>query len=106
MTRDNVTTLKAQHAGTFEFRLYVAGDAPNSSLALTNLTELCNTLLAGRFSIQVIDVFKEPLLALQDSIFMTPTLMKMAPLPTRRIVGTLTDSDTVRLALGLERALL
>ncbi|MNC93572.1 Circadian clock protein KaiB [compost metagenome] len=52
--------------------------------------------------IEIVDVFKEPKRALEDGILMTPTLVKLAPAPVRRIVGTLGDSQTVLLALDLE----
>lgn len=86
----------------FEFRIYVAGDALNSTQALSNLTALCRAHLPDRHQIEVVDVFKDPKRALADGIFMTPTLIKLAPSPVRRIVGTLSQTQTVLLALGLE----
>jgi circadian clock protein KaiB len=85
----------------FKFRLYVAGDAPNSAQALANLASLCHTHLPGRHEIDVVDVFQEPGRALADGIFLTPTLVKLAPPPTQSIVGTLSQTQTVLLALGL-----
>jgi circadian clock protein KaiB len=85
----------------FKFRLYVAGDAPNSAQALANLRALCVKHLLGRHAIEVVDVFREPLRALEDGIFMTPTLLKLGPAPTRRVVGTLTHLQPVLQALGL-----
>lgn len=87
---------------TYRFRLYIAGDTPNSALALANLAALCDRHLQGRHEIDVVDVFREPGRALADSIFMTPTLLKLSPAPVQRIVGTLSDLRTVVLALGLE----
>lgn len=86
----------------FKFRLYVAGDALNSAQAVANLAALCRTYLAGRHEIEVVDVFKEPNRALVDGIFMTPTLVKLAPSPIRMIVGTLSQTQPVLQALGLE----
>ena len=86
-----------------KFRLYVAGDALNSAQAIANLTALCRAQLPGRHEIEVVDVFKDPQRALADGIFMTPTLVKLAPPPpVRRIVGTLSRTQTVLPALGLE----
>ncbi len=85
----------------FKFRLYVAGDALNSAQARANLAALCQAHLAGRHEIEVVDVFREPKRALADGIFMTPTLVKLAPLPVRTIVGTLSQTQTVLQALGL-----
>jgi len=87
--------------GMFKFRLYVAGDARNSTQALANLTALCQAHLPDRHSIEVVDVFRQPKRALADGIFMTPTLVKLAPFPARRIVGTLKDTEVVLQALGL-----
>ena len=86
----------------FKFRLYVAGDAPNSVQAIANLTALCRTNLADRHEIEVVDVFREPKRALADGVLMTPTLDKLEPSPTRRIVGTLSQTQPVLHALGLE----
>ena len=89
----------------FKFRLYVAGDALNSAQARANLAALCQAHLAGRHEIEVVDVFREPKRALADGIFMTPTLVKLAPLPVRTIVGTLSQTLTVLQALGLQAIL-
>ena len=86
----------------FRFRLYVAGDAMNSVQALANLGALCRVHLPDRHDIEVVDVFREPKRALADGIFMTPTLVKLAPFPVRRIVGTLSQTQPVLQALGLE----
>ena len=88
--------------GMFRFRLYVAGDALNSAQALTNLTALCRAHLRDRHIIEVIDVFKNPQRALDDGIFMTPTLLKLAPLPIRKIVGTLSQVQPVLQVIGLD----
>jgi circadian clock protein KaiB len=88
----------------FSFRLYVAGDALNSVQALANLNAICRMHLPGRHAIEVVNVFREPKRALADGIFMTPTLIKLAPSPVRRIVGTLSQTQTLLEALGLEAA--
>ena len=86
----------------FKFRLYVAADAQNSALATNNLRVFCRTYLPDRHEIEIVDVYKEPKRALADGIFMTPTLLKLAPLPTQRIVGTLKQTQTLLTAFGLE----
>jgi circadian clock protein KaiB len=85
-----------------KFRLYVAGDAVNSTQAVANLSALCRTHLRGRHEIEVVDVFREPKRALADCILMTPTLIKLGPLPVQRIIGTLSEENSVLQALGLE----
>ena len=85
-----------------KFRLYVAGDAPNSAQAITNLAAICRAHLPDRHEIELVDVFLEPKRALADGILMTPTLIKLTPAPVRRIVGTLSQLAPVLHALGLE----
>lgn len=87
----------------YRFRLYVADDAPNSARAVANLSALCRELLAGRHEIEVVDVFRHPERALADEIYMTPTLIRLAPAPVRKIVGSLNDTLAVLHALGLEK---
>ena len=81
--------------------LYVADDTQNSVVAVDNLTAICEAHLPGRHQIEVVDVFKQPDRALADHVFMTPTLIRLAPLPVRRIVGTLSQQEKVLQALGL-----
>jgi circadian clock protein KaiB len=88
---------------SFRFRLYVAGDAQNSAQAVANLTKFCRAYLRDRHAIEVVNVFKEPKRALADGILMTPTLVKLAPSPApQKIIGTLSQTAPVMLALGLE----
>ena len=86
----------------FKFRLYVAGDAQNSAQAVANLTAICHTYLPDRHDIEIVDVFREPKRALADGILMTPTLVKLTPSPVRRIIGTLSQTQPVLQALGLD----
>lgn len=86
----------------FKFRLYVAGDAPNSAQAFANLTALCRAHLMNRHEIEIVDVFREPKRALIDGVFLTPTLVKLAPSPVQIIVGSLSQTQTLLDALGLE----
>lgn len=86
----------------YVFRLYVAGDAPNSAQARTNLTNFCDTYLPDCHEIEVIDVLKSPMRALTDNVLMTPTLLKLSPLPSSRVVGALSQFQTVLDSLGLQ----
>ncbi|MET0517564.1 MAG: circadian clock KaiB family protein [Burkholderiaceae bacterium] len=95
--------MSARHPA-FKFRLYVAGDSLNSSQALANLRALCGAArLPNRHAIDIVDVFSDPARALADGVFMTPTLIKLAPSPARRVVGNLSQTALVREVLGLER---
>jgi circadian clock protein KaiB len=86
----------------FTFELYVAGDAQNAVLAVANLKAICREHLPDRHKIEIVDVFREPKRALEQGIFMTPTLVRCTPSPTRRIVGTLSQTQPVLRALGLD----
>jgi circadian clock protein KaiB len=85
----------------YEFRLFVAGDASNSLQAIANLRALCREYLPDRHAIEIVDVFLQPERALADGVFMTPMLIKLAPLPGRRIVGTLSQRQVVLHTLEL-----
>lgn len=91
----------SQDERIFKFRLYIAGDAQNSVEALGNLHDICKRLLPDRHDIEVVDVFQHPKRALADGIFMTPALVRLGPMPVRRIIGTLSETHTVLQALGL-----
>jgi circadian clock protein KaiB len=88
----------------YRFRLYIAGDTPNSTQAVANLKALCRAHLPKQHKIEIVDVFREPKRALTNGILMTPTLIKLAPAPVARIVGTLSQSEPVLRAFGLETA--
>jgi circadian clock protein KaiB len=83
----------------FELRLYVAGSAPNSLMALSHIETLRERL--GRSRLEVIDVLRHPRRALQDQILVTPTLVKSVPPPEARIIGNLSDWLLVLRALGV-----
>ena len=86
----------------YKFRLFVATDAVNSTQAINNLQAICRAHLPERHEIEIVDVFKEPRLALAQKVFMTPTLIRVSPGPERRIVGTLNQTGVVLQSLGLE----
>ncbi|MEO8451758.1 MAG: circadian clock KaiB family protein [Gemmatimonadota bacterium] len=84
-----------------KLRLYVAGDGPNSLLAIANLNAICREHLPDQYHVQLVDVLLDPQRALADGVFLTPTLVKLSPGPIRKIVGTLSQAVPVLLALGL-----
>jgi len=89
-----------QAAEKWELRLYTAGQSPKSLAALANLRRVCDEHLAGRYSIEVIDLLKNPRLAKDDQIVAIPTLVRKLPEPLRKLVGDL--SDTERTLVGLQ----
>ena len=84
----------------YNLRLYVAGQTPKSLTAIANLKWLCDTYLAGRHSVEIIDLIDEPHLAIMDHILALPTLVRRLPKPLKRIIGDL--SKTERVLYGLE----
>lgn len=86
----------------YRFQLYVADETQNSLSAIANLTAICRKHVPPPYEIDIVDVLKEPEKALAEGILMTPTLVKLSPSPACRIVGTLSDTQTVIHSLGLE----
>ena len=84
------------------FRVYAAGSAANSVQALIRLREICDTFLPDGYEIERVDVLSHPDRALLDGIFVTPTIVRLAPAPTIRLIGNLSDRDAVIASLGLE----
>ncbi len=80
-------------------KLYVAGASPRSLKAFANLRALCEEHLAGRYSIEIIDLVEQPLLARQDDIIAIPTLVRSLPAPIRKLIGDLSNTDQVLLSL-------
>ena len=92
--------LSNEETQRWELRLYIAGQTPKSVTAFANLKKLCEEHLAGRYSIEVIDLMQQPQLAAGDQIVAIPTLIRKLPEPLRRIVGDL--SNTERTLVGLQ----
>jgi circadian clock protein KaiB len=82
-------------------RLYVAGQTPKSVAALDNLNKICKEHLAGQYKLQVVDLLENPQLARGDQILAIPTLVRKLPLPVRRIIGDLSNTERVLVGLDL-----
>src|SRR5512137_1821031 len=101
MTRRNNKEQKAEEKSeVWELRLYVAGQTPKSLTAFANLKKICEEHLAGKYTIEVIDLLKNPTLAKGDQILALPTLVRKLPEPVRKIIGDL--SNTERVLVGLD----
>ena len=85
----------------WELRLYVAGQTPRSLAAIANLKSFCEEHLAGRYKIEVIDLVETPRLARDHQILAIPTLVRKLPLPVRKIIGDLSNSERVLVGLDL-----
>lgn len=88
---------------TYQFTLFVAGESPRSTRALENLRGLAERDLANDFELDIVDVVQDPAAAEAQQIMATPTVIKRAPAPERRVTGDLSDLEAVGLALGLPR---
>jgi circadian clock protein KaiB len=85
----------------YELRLYVAGITPRSEEAIRNVKIFCEEHLAGRYDLQIIDIYQQPVLARGEQIIAAPTLIKQLPLPLRRLIGTLADEEKLLVGLDL-----
>lgn len=85
----------------FVFRLFITGATPNSMRALTNIKEICEAHLKGRYSLEVIDVYQQGDVAEQEQLIALPLLIKKLPLPEKRLIGDLSDTEKVLKGLGL-----
>jgi circadian clock protein KaiB len=94
-------TLAAQGNEPYTLRLYVAGTTPKSLRAIANLKKICEDHLHGRYDLEVIDIYQQPRLVQGDQIIAVPTLVKKRPLPLRKLVGDMSDTDRVLVGLDV-----
>ncbi len=85
----------------YTFRLYVAGQTERSQTAEANLRALCDNHLGGRYELEVIDVVERPDVAEAERILATPMVVRLAPVPPRRVIGDLSDDRRAAAALGI-----
>jgi circadian clock protein KaiB len=91
----------AEEDDFWHLRLYVAGQSPRSRRAIANLKSLCEEHLAGRYEIEIIDLLAHPEMARDGDIVAIPTLVRRLPLPLRKVIGDLSDSENVLVGLRL-----
>ena len=82
-------------------RLFITGASPNSIKAISNLKKICESYLPGKYLLEIIDVYQQPSLAEQQQIIALPLLIKKFPLPERRMIGDLSNTEKVLKGLGL-----
>ena len=85
----------------YVLRLYVTGMTPRSTRAISAVRAICEEFLAGRFDLEIIDVYQQPALIRDEQIFATPTLVKKGPEPERRMIGDMSNRARVIAGLGL-----
>lgn len=102
MNRTDTTLYDPEEAAVgWCLRLYVAGQSPRSLRAFENLKALCETHLAGRYDIEIVDLLENPRLARGDQIVAVPTLVRKLPEPVRKIIGDLSNTERVLVGLDL-----
>lgn len=79
----------------WRFRLYIAGKSPRSVTAVSSLKKICQEYFHDDYDLEIIDLWEQPELAQEDKILATPTLLRLAPLPVRKIIGDLSQTDKV-----------
>lgn len=87
----------------YSLRLYVAGQTTKSLAAISNLKRICEEHLAGRYTIEVIDLLEKPQLAAGDQILAIPTLVRHLPQPLKKIIGNLSNTERVLVGLDIRR---
>jgi circadian clock protein KaiB len=90
----------AKKTAELQLRLYIAGNAPNSVRAIANLKTICDEHFASKWALEIVDLLTHPQRALADGVIVTPTLVKLSPLPVQRVIGTLSDTNQVVMALA------
>ena len=102
----NGTTLAAlahlEDTQTFVLRLYVTGMTPRSTRAISSVRAVCEEFLAGRYDLQIIDVYQQPALIRDEQILATPTLVKKGPEPQRRMIGDMSNRARLMAGLGIQ----
>ena len=85
----------------YVLRLYISGMTPAATRAITNLKKICEEHLAGRYELEIVDIYQQPVLAKDEQILAAPTLIKKLPQPLRRIIGDMSNKERVLLGLDL-----
>ncbi|HET7207194.1 MAG TPA: circadian clock KaiB family protein [Terriglobales bacterium] len=88
----------------YVLRLYVTGTTPRSQQAISNIRDICEEHLRGRYRLEVLDIYQRPTLAAGEQIVALPTLIKEVPLPIRRFIGDLSDTEKILIGLDLKPA--
>ncbi len=87
--------------GDYILRLYVSGMTPNSTRAIENIRKICTEHLEGHYQLEIIDIYQQPIFAKEGQIVAAPTLVKELPLPLRKFIGDLSQTEKILLGLDL-----
>jgi circadian clock protein KaiB len=86
----------------FVFHLFITGASPNSVRAINNVKHLCEEHMAGRYELQIIDVYQQPSIAQKEQIIALPLMIRKHPLPERRLIGDMSETTKILKTLGIE----
>jgi circadian clock protein KaiB len=92
--------LRSSQDEKYLLRLYITGATPKSTRAIMNVKKICEEHLKGRYELEVVDLYQQPILAKGEQIIAAPTLLKKLPLPLRKFIGDM--SNTERILVGLD----
>ena len=101
-TEEFIEAAAQRASGKYVLRLYVAGMNKRSEAAIRNVKEICEEHLAGRYDLEVVDIYKQPTLAKGEQIVAAPTLIKQLPAPLRRFIGDLASKERILVGLDLK----
>jgi len=85
----------------YSLRLFITGASPVSVRAISNIKNICEKYLAGKYELEVIDIYQQPLLVNEENITAVPVLIKKLPLPKKKLVGDMSDTNKVLKGLGI-----
>jgi circadian clock protein KaiB len=94
----------AHAAARYVLRLYITGSTPRSARAISNIRKICEEHLEGRYDLEVVDISHQPTLAEGEQIIAAPTLIKKLPLPLRRFIGDMSQTERILVGLDLREA--
>lgn len=102
-TKKFETASAGRGRGTYVLRLYVAGATPQSNKAITNLKRICEEYIPRRYDLEVINIHQQPVLLEGEQVIATPTLIKKLPLPLRKFIGDMANTEKILLGLDLRK---
>jgi len=99
--QDRKSSVVTESAKKFALRLFITGATPNSTRAVTNIKRICEDYMKNKYSLEIIDVYQQRDIAEREQLLALPLLIRKFPLPERRFIGDLSDTEKVVKGLGL-----
>ncbi len=87
-------------------KLFITGASPNSVRAINNIKNICEKYMKGKYVLDIIDIYQQPLLAQSEQVIALPLLIKLSPLPLKRLIGNMSDTEKVLKGLELTEPLI